>query len=153
MKIRYIILLIFGSALLLVSCISDFAEQELTLSTHDINFGETKTEEIVTIRYNSSEEVSFTADVDLLENNWVVIGSKSGKFMSSYDLSIRIDRSVMPEGEASAKVNVKVGDITKSIYITASHPTEFEITPSSLKFESGVDNLELIIKSRIGGKT
>ena len=153
MRFKYYSFLVAGIIIIFFSCISDFEEQKLTLSTHNIDFGETKTEEIVTINYNSNEMVSFSVDVDLMEHNWVSISSKSGKFTSSYDLHILIDRALMPEGEASAKVNVKVGDVIKSIYITASHPTEVEITPSSLTFEPGIDKLKLEIRSRVGGKT
>ena len=153
MRFKYFSFLVAGIIIMMFSCISDFEEQKLTLSTHNIDFGETKTEEIVTINYNSNEMVSFSADVDLMEHNWVSISSKSGKFTSSYDLHITIDRALMPEGEASARVNVKVGDVIKSIYITASHPTEVEITPSLLAFEPGIDNLKLEIRSRVGGKT
>ena len=145
--------IIIGSLFSAVSCVSDFSSQPLTLSTHDIDLGETQTEQIVQVFFDSPEISKFSASVASVESNWLLLNPKSGDIKSSLDLCVSIDRSLMPEGESSARVDVTVGDLTKSIYITAKHPAEVEITPEKLVFESGVEQQNLEIRSRIGNKS
>lgn len=109
----------------------------LSVSDTSINFNSSSSSETVSIQSN----YNWTASVDAL---WVTLSRTSGYGDSSFKVSVREHTGDAPR---SAEIEVKCGNITKTIHITQNCNISLSCTPKSLSFPVDGGDADLKIQS------